>query len=104
MAAQVEEVAKKEMVIFSFGADRKGLIKFEEPVTIAEKKVTELECREPQMRDIRIAANAANPALDPVTYEMTLIGNLVGLGIDEMDALAPSVYKKIKGVLAPFLS
>jgi len=104
VAVTDEKTVKKEMAIFSFGADKKGLIKFEEPVTIAEKEVSELECREPQMRDIRIASNAANPQHDPITYEMTLIGNLIGLSIDDMDALVPSVYKKIKGVFEPFLS
>jgi len=95
---------KKEMAIFSFGADKKGLLKFEKPVTIAGKEVDEIECHEPQMRDIRIASNAANPQHDPITYEMTLIGNLINLDINEMDALAPNVYKKIKGVFEPFLS
>ena len=79
-------------------------IEFTEHVEIGGETVSELEYREPKMRDIRIASNEANPAVDPITYEMVLIGNLVSLTLDEMDALSPNVYKKIKEELSPFLS
>ena len=104
MGNESKNTDKKEMAIFSFGADRTGTIKFEKPVIIAGKEVSELKCREPQMRDIRIAANAVNPQIDPVSYEMTLLGNLVDLDMDEMDQLSPNVFKEIKKVFEPFLS
>lgn len=70
-------------------------------ITLSDgRKIT---MREPVMRDVRLASGKYNPSIDPISYEMYLIGNLCNLTMDEIDDLAPKDYKKINEEVSPFL-
>jgi len=61
---------------------------------------TEVEVREPKVRDMRIVANEPNEQ----EQEIKLVANLTGLTLDEIDELSLKDYALISEVVKDFLS
>lgn len=61
---------------------------------------TEVEMREPKVRDMRIVSTYT----DEVEKELNLIANLTGLTLDELDELSLKDYSLLQKELQTFLS
>ncbi|HKM18920.1 MAG TPA: phage tail assembly protein [Aliarcobacter sp.] len=58
-----------------------------------------IKMREPKVRDMKIASQAKNKSDE----EVTLIGNLTGLTVDEIDDLTMRDYMSLQKALKDFL-
>ncbi len=90
-------VAKSNNKVVAYLGDKK--LEISTPLNIGDKDIKQITLREPKVKDLK----AISHIHDELEQTTTLIANLGGFTLEEVEDLPTHIYFKLSDLLKPFL-